>query len=696
MPAPWRALGLLVVLILVGIAPIAEASTGVAGTSLQWTLSGASFGAGSFQNTTVGTNGTLQFAARLPPSNRTMVLDIGSPGAADSSYLTAPCVLRETNGTYEMWYTGVGSGGYNILLATSTDGVNWTKMGVVLAGVLTPSVIETGSVYHMWYTQPNSGSMGTDQIYHATSSNGISWTVQGLALGLGSPGSWDAYIVAYPWVMQDPSGLYRMYYTGWNSTGSIQIGVATSTDLLTWTRFPLNPVLTPGAAGSWDAHPTTHSIVVLGSQWIMYYEGTATGSYSQIGVAASIDGYNWTKNPANPTIPPEQPAVWDGFSVGTPDILLDPSGPRIYYNGGDGGPFRIGLYRFGPPPAVTYRGTYISIAFDSGTRGTSWIDIISNASVPAGTSLSMRVRAGNTSIPDSGWTPWISTTSADMLPRTRFVQLAADFVSSAWNLTPTVQTITVDYLLDRGPDVSPTAPPATDWTNNSRPLLRWNMSDPEGDAITSERVQLSRTPDFAVVTLDSGNLSSGTTAWQVPYLLMDGTWFWRVQAEDRYGVWSAWRSSELLVDTTSPVLAVTSPMPDAFQHTSSVSVVWTASDGLSGLDHVAVSLDGATPVALAASVSSLILNGVPDGIHQVRVTAFDRAGNAASVLLSFTVDTNVLDVNGPYGPAPLAALIFVVVAVSVVVVALWVRARGRTPPGHPPQDPRPPADPPHR
>ncbi|HYM38584.1 MAG TPA: hypothetical protein VEY12_00365, partial [Thermoplasmata archaeon] len=203
-------LGVFAALLSTGASPFFGAAAPVRSAPTSWVVSGPDFANGTFQNTTLAANGSLELAARARPSNRTMVLDVGAPGSADSSYLTAPCVLREANGPYEMWYTGVSGGGYSILLATSPDGVNWTKKGVVLSGVLTPSTLKIGATYHMWYAlyMQGSGPLGyTDEIYHATSPDGVAWNVQGLALGLGPTGSWDAAIVAYPWVVQDSGGL---------------------------------------------------------------------------------------------------------------------------------------------------------------------------------------------------------------------------------------------------------------------------------------------------------------------------------------------------------------------------------------------------------------------------------------------------------------------------------------------------------
>ncbi len=480
-----------------------------------------------------------------------------------------------------------------------------------------------------------------------------------------------------PWVVQDPSGVYRMYYSGWDTQSDSQIGAATSQDLVNWTRYSGNPVLSWGPAGTWDsAHVATHSVVLTGSRWVMYYAASANGSTQKIGNATSTNGFDWTKDAANPVIRVEPSPFWDDSSVWAPDLVTDPSGPRLYY-AGEPAPYesRIGEYSFAPPPEVSYSGAYFSPVFDSGAAGTTWLSLASNASVPTGTSLSLRLRAGNDSTPDATWTAWVGSGSTGSLPRDRYLQVGTDFGSTNWSLTPTVASITVVYIPNGAPETVPAAPGGGEWTNVARPVLRWNATDPESDAIVAEHAQLSQTPDFGVIAVDSGNLTLGATSWHVPYDLSDGTWYWRVQAEDGYGAWGVWQSSLFRLDTAPPTLSISNPAPGALLHSGTLNIDWSAADAGSGLDRIAVSVDGGTSIVAAGSNSSVILNGISDGTHTVRVTAYDRAGNAASIALSIVIDTNVLSLNGPYGAWPLAVVNVVIIAVACLVAMLWIRRR---------------------
>ena len=88
-----------------------------------------------------------------------------------------------------MWYGGYNGSNWQVLYANSSNGMNWTKQGVVLSTgadgeyddiyAYTPCVIKTDE-YEMWYT----GRDGiTEQILYANSSDGISWNSYGLVLG---------------------------------------------------------------------------------------------------------------------------------------------------------------------------------------------------------------------------------------------------------------------------------------------------------------------------------------------------------------------------------------------------------------------------------------------------------------------------------------------------------------------------------
>ena len=96
------------------------------------------------------------------------------------------------------------------------------------------------------------------------------------------------------------------------------------------------PILTPGAAGSWDAGGVEWpSVVKVGNRWAMYYAGVdkpAGAGTGAIGVAFSDDGKTWVKQPA-PVLQADQP--WEHKTIGRPRVVSTPSGYVMLYTGLD-------------------------------------------------------------------------------------------------------------------------------------------------------------------------------------------------------------------------------------------------------------------------------------------------------------------------------------------------------------------------
>jgi predicted GH43/DUF377 family glycosyl hydrolase len=105
------------------------------------------------------------------------VMDLGPKGSIDSIQATGMHVLR-IDGKFVMWYGAYG-GSHSLGIATSDDGIHWTKgnNGKSLTGLrgreqLGPSVYFDGRKYLMLY-QTNVKNQWTS--FAATSDNGIDW-----------------------------------------------------------------------------------------------------------------------------------------------------------------------------------------------------------------------------------------------------------------------------------------------------------------------------------------------------------------------------------------------------------------------------------------------------------------------------------------------------------------------------------------
>jgi len=122
-------------------------------------------------------------------------------------------------------------------------------------------------------------------------------------LDLGAAGSWDDERVGDPDVIKVGNKWY-MYYHGYDGS-NMRIGLATSTDLVSWSKYAGNPVLDLGAAGEWDELHVHKPDVVYNpddGKYYMFYTGVNSEWYYAIGLATSNDGITWTKYINNPII----------------------------------------------------------------------------------------------------------------------------------------------------------------------------------------------------------------------------------------------------------------------------------------------------------------------------------------------------------------------------------------------------------
>ena len=111
------------------------------------------------------------------------VLGLGSARGGENKGVAHPHVLKE-NGTYRMWYEGYDGKLWKLYYATSTDGVNWTRVGQALApgggrsmdqlGLRNAMVIRRNNQYELWY-QGQSSVAPNYHILRATSNDGNLW-----------------------------------------------------------------------------------------------------------------------------------------------------------------------------------------------------------------------------------------------------------------------------------------------------------------------------------------------------------------------------------------------------------------------------------------------------------------------------------------------------------------------------------------
>jgi hypothetical protein len=300
------------------------------------------------------------------------------------SLLYSPVISHEGSGSWEeltaflpfafihdgivyMFYTGLDMNGVSSIgLATSSDGYFFDKY--YGNPVFTPSssgfdsycinqgiVIEDVSGWIMYYNARELPGNGPGpSIGRATSQDLTGPWVRssGPVLSAGSPGEWDSeFIVPNNVFPLDNGGFIMFYSAGDNfmSGSGYQIGLATSTDGIAWTKYndpsttthpyaESDPVLKTGAPGEWDSALAWEcSVQKKAGGYDMYYSGFMNNMGTELGYATSPDGISWTKYASYPvfTIENDPYATMMEYTVvEQPTLLIIDTTVFMYYDYG--------------------------------------------------------------------------------------------------------------------------------------------------------------------------------------------------------------------------------------------------------------------------------------------------------------------------------------------------------------------------
>jgi len=230
----------------------------------------------------------------------------------DSGGVETASVVKAPDGTYLMYYSGVrglsSSNTWALGLATSLDGITWTKFG-------SSPVMEGGGGWEGPYVDGGQ-------------------TVGGIA----EPSA----------VYDAAEGLYKMWFSALGTKdgkSAFRMGYATSLDGVVWQRHP-TPVLEPGIVG-WDNLVISHVHVIIDAtrRYHAFYFGTSAAKYrdaekkhaamvaGSIGYATSSDGINWTKASSSAPVLNVVAKTWEAWTIGGPAALIEGGNIKLWYFG---------------------------------------------------------------------------------------------------------------------------------------------------------------------------------------------------------------------------------------------------------------------------------------------------------------------------------------------------------------------------
>jgi hypothetical protein len=286
------------------------------------------------------------------------ILSPGAPGEWDELFLWNPQpVFHE--GVFYLFFTGGNvSGRMAVGLATSEDGLHFSKYHdnpVLSPGEDGPGsytigpgiLLKADSLWWMFYNAQDLAAFAPGSVAGRATATFLygPWIKdESPVISSGSKGEWDAGFIIPSSVLMMNDGTFMMFYSAGNDIvlfDEFYIGMATSPDGLIWTKYndPLttkhpfaesDPVLTSGQEGEWDAGFVWMANVTYTTEGFrMYYSASAVparNGLKAIGYAESRDGIHWVKYLENPVYSIEQ-----AMNIKSPENIAFMENPALIY-----------------------------------------------------------------------------------------------------------------------------------------------------------------------------------------------------------------------------------------------------------------------------------------------------------------------------------------------------------------------------
>jgi predicted GH43/DUF377 family glycosyl hydrolase len=256
----------------------------------------------------------------------------GASGDWDAVDVLNPSVIRQGD-NYFNFYSGFDGNTWHTGLAVSADGIAWRKEGRILSDAGNGSAIadDSGILYYYQGGDPVEIGLARPRNGHQ-SGNSRQWTRnEAPVLTVGPYGSWDERGVADPYLIRAGQNYY-MFYLGMDRAARQRLGVAISSDGVSWYKLRSNPILELGDYGAFDSNGLGEPAVwtARGYYW-MLYTGRDHHEMRRLGLARSRDGVRWEK--LSVVMSGEQ--AWDSKVICDPTVIANGDRVTVWFGGGD-------------------------------------------------------------------------------------------------------------------------------------------------------------------------------------------------------------------------------------------------------------------------------------------------------------------------------------------------------------------------
>lgn len=230
------------------------------------------------------------------------ILSPGAGGAWDDAGVLDSWIIYDSDASlWKMWFRGYTGSTHKIGYATANNPFGpWTKYGSnpILSPadwegsmVILPNVMRRGAGDYVMLYAGNEPASNNARIGLATSTDGINWTKEASNPVLDPGTGWMDVSVFSPRTLKLESGIYKLYFSGKETAfGASANGLAISSDLINWSLDADNPLMTSTRTweGAGSGEVENLNAIHIGTNWYIFYDSWS-GTPSTIGVAIVPD-----------------------------------------------------------------------------------------------------------------------------------------------------------------------------------------------------------------------------------------------------------------------------------------------------------------------------------------------------------------------------------------------------------------------